>query len=70
MLFYSNQNSYTETLTEVITNGAASLYEKMVKDFTNETMTNAAAESSTNLLPCQKSLNTVLQLIGPETPPI
>ena len=50
-LFYSNQNSYTETLTEVITNGAASLYEKMVKDFTNETMTNAAAESSTNLLP-------------------
>ena len=43
---YSNQNSYAETLTEVIVNEAASLYEKMVKDFTNETITNAAADSS------------------------
>jgi hypothetical protein len=36
-----NQNSYTENLIEIIVNGAASLYEKMVKDFTNETLTNA-----------------------------
>jgi hypothetical protein len=33
--YYSNQNSYTETLTELIVNETASLYEKMVKDFTN-----------------------------------
>jgi uncharacterized membrane-anchored protein YhcB (DUF1043 family) len=32
-------------------NEAANLYEKMVKDFTNQTMTNAAADSSTKLLP-------------------
>jgi hypothetical protein len=32
-------------------NEAASLYEKMVKDFTNQTVTNAAADSSSNVLP-------------------
>ena len=48
---YYNQNSYAETLTEVIVNEAANLYEKMVKDFTNEAMTDAAAASSTKLLP-------------------
>jgi hypothetical protein len=47
-----NQNSYTENLMEIIVNGAASLYEKMVKDFTNQTMTDAAAGSSAKLLPC------------------
>ena len=40
--YYSNQNSYAETLTELIVNEAASLYEKMVKDFANQTMTNVA----------------------------
>ena len=30
--------SYAETLTEVIMTEAANLYEKMVKDFTNEAM--------------------------------
>ena len=39
---YYNQNSYAETLTEVIADEAANLYEKMVKDFTNKAMTNAA----------------------------
>jgi hypothetical protein len=32
-------------------NEAAILFEKMVKDFTNKTMTDAAAGSSTKLLP-------------------
>jgi hypothetical protein len=49
--YYSNQNSYAETLTEVIVNEATSLYEKMVNDFANQTMTNAAADSITKLLP-------------------
>jgi hypothetical protein len=49
--YYYNQKSYAETLTELIVNEAASLYEKMVKDFTNQTMTNAAAGSSAKLLP-------------------
>ena len=48
---YYDQNRYAETLTEVIVNEAASLYEKMVNDFANQTMTNAAADSSTRLLP-------------------
>jgi hypothetical protein len=52
--YYSNQNSYAETLTELIMNEAASLYEKMVKDFTNETMTNAAAGSSAKLFPSMR----------------
>ena len=47
---YYNQNSYTETLTELIANETASLYEKMVNDFANQTMTNAAAGSSAKLL--------------------
>src|SRR5215207_5946402 len=38
---HSNQNGYTETLEGVLVNEAANLYDKMVKDFTNETMTNA-----------------------------
>ena len=42
---YYNQNSYAETLTEVIVDEAATLYEKMVKDFTNEALTKAAAVS-------------------------
>ncbi len=46
-----NQNNHAETLTETIVNEAASLYEKMVKDFTNQTVTNAAADSSSNVLP-------------------
>ena len=49
--YYSNQNSHAETLEEVLVNEAANLYEKMVKDFTNQTMTNAAAGNSAKLLP-------------------
>ena len=48
---YYNQNSYAETLTELIVNESASLYEKMVNDFANQTMTNATAGSSAKLLP-------------------
>ena len=48
---YYNQNSYAETLKEVIMKEAANLYEKMLKEFTNESMTYAAAVSSTKLLP-------------------
>jgi hypothetical protein len=48
---YYDQNRYAETLTEVIMTEAANLYEKMVKDFTNEAMTYGAAVSSTKLLP-------------------
>ena len=44
--YYYNQNSYAETLKDLIVNEAAGLYEKMVKDFANQTMTNAAASSS------------------------
>ena len=47
----NDQNRYAETLTEVIMTEAANLYEKMVKDFTNEAMAYAAAVSSTKLLP-------------------
>jgi cytidylate kinase len=36
-----------EILAEVLVNEAANLYEKMVKDFTNEAITNAVADSST-----------------------
>jgi hypothetical protein len=46
-----NQGGYHETLVEVLVNEAAILYEKMVKDFTNQTITNVAADSSTNVLP-------------------
>jgi hypothetical protein len=52
--YYSNQNSYAENLTEVIVNEAASLYEKMVKEFTNQTVTNAAAGSSVKLSPSMR----------------
>jgi len=52
--YYSNQNSYAETLTDLIVNEAASLYEKMVKDFANQTMTIAAAGSSAKLLPSMR----------------
>ena len=45
-----NQKSYTENLIEIIVNGAASLYEKMVEDFANETMANAAASTDSNLI--------------------
>ena len=47
---YYNQNSYAETLTEITVNKATSLYEKMVKDFANQTMTNAVASSDYKLL--------------------
>jgi hypothetical protein len=47
---YPGQSRYTETLMEVIVNQAATLYEKMVKDFANQTIT-TAVESSTALLP-------------------
>jgi hypothetical protein len=47
---HNNQNSYTENLIEIIVNEAASLYEKMVEDFSNETMTNAAARTDSNLI--------------------
>jgi hypothetical protein len=53
-LLYSKQNSYTETLMEVIMNEAANLFEKMVKDFTNQTMTNTAADSSAKLFPSMR----------------
>ena len=54
---YYNQNSYTENLMEIIVNGAASIYEKMVKDFTNETMTGTTAGTNSNLLPSIKYLD-------------
>ena len=47
---YPGQSRYTEILIEVIVNQAATLYEKMMKDFANQTIT-TAAESSTALLP-------------------
>lgn len=50
--FYcSNQNSYAETPVEVLVNEVANLYEKMVKELTNETMTKVVMDSSANLLP-------------------
>ena len=42
---------------EIIVNGAASIYEKMVKDFTNETMTGTTAGTNSNLLPSIKYLD-------------
>jgi hypothetical protein len=47
---YYNRNGYPENFIEIIVNEAARIYEKMVKDFTNETMANAAASNDTNLL--------------------
>ena len=47
---YYSHSSYTENIMEIIVNGAAGLYEKMVKDFTNETISNAAASTNSNLL--------------------
>jgi hypothetical protein len=55
--YYSSQNSYAETLPEVLVNEATILYEKMVKDFTNQTIINAAADSSTKLLPSMSYLD-------------
>lgn len=55
--FSHYQNSYAETLTEVVRKEAANLYEKMVKDFTNETITNTAADSSTEVLPSMTYLD-------------
>ena len=45
------QGSYDETLAEVLVSEAAILYEKMVKDFTNQAITDVAADSSTNVFP-------------------
>jgi predicted transcriptional regulator len=47
---YYNQNSYADNLIEIIVNEAASLYEKTVEDFANETMANAAANTDSNLI--------------------
>ena len=44
-----NQDGYDEALVEALVNEAAIIYEKMVKDFTNHTITNAAAGGSSNL---------------------
>ena len=44
------QNGYPENLIEIIVNGATSIYEKIVKDFTNETIANTAANTDSNLL--------------------
>ena len=52
--YYSNQNSYAETLTDLIANEATNLYEKMVNDFANQTMINATAGSSAKLLPSMR----------------
>ena len=50
-LSYSpNQGSYDETLAEVLVSEAALLYKKMVNDFTNQAITDVAADSSTNVL--------------------
>ena len=46
-----NQGGYYETLVEVLVDEAAILYKKMVKDFTNQAITDVAADSSTNVLP-------------------
>ena len=45
------QDGYNETLAEVLVSEVAILYEKMVKDFTNQTIAYVAADSSTNVLP-------------------
>jgi hypothetical protein len=45
---YYTQNSYIENLTEIIANEADSIYEKMIKDFTNETMANVTASTDSN----------------------
>ena len=54
--YYSNPNSYAETLKEAIMKEAANLYEKMLEEFTNETIANTAADSSTELLPSMTHL--------------
>jgi hypothetical protein len=53
-LSYYNQNSYAETIIEIIVNGANSLYEKAVEDFTNQIMNHAAECTSAGLLPSMK----------------
>ena len=53
---YSNPNSYAETLKEAIMKEAANLYEKMLEEFTNETITNTAADSRTERLPSMTHL--------------
>ena len=50
----TNQNSYGEILTEMIVNGAASLYGKMVEEFTNVTMTNITEGYGNKLLPSMR----------------
>ena len=49
--YYSNQNSYYETLAKLLVKEATILYEKMIKEFTDETMNNAATGNSSNVLP-------------------
>jgi hypothetical protein len=48
---YSNQNGYDEILAEVLVNEATKLYKKMVEDFTNQTISNAAPDSNVTFLP-------------------
>jgi hypothetical protein len=48
---YYIQSSYTENIMEIIVNEVANLYEKMVRESTNETMTNAVVGTSSNVLP-------------------
>jgi hypothetical protein len=52
-----NQDGYDEALVEALVNEAAIIYEKMVKDFTNHTITNAAAGGSSNLSPSMTYLD-------------
>jgi hypothetical protein len=52
---YYNQNSYIEIHAERIANEAAILYEKMVEDFTNETMTNIAINLQHNISQREKN---------------
>ena len=54
---YNIQNGYPENLIELIVNGATSIYEKMVKDFTNDTISNTAANTDSNLLHSTTHLN-------------
>ena len=45
-----SQGSYDETLAEILVNEAATLYKKLENDFTNQTITCVAADSSTNVM--------------------
>jgi hypothetical protein len=59
---YYNQNRYAENLIELIANEAADLYEKMVKEFTNETMA-ACTYSDTSIIHLDERTNHI-QVFG------